>query len=184
MWKAKKEYIFVTGTRSHSGIDYQNFEGVLSELVDLQQYRQTGAGIKTSVRRKLKTKINDWFYFEARHFIGRSIIPHGRSTSHKRSQMWNVMNAALKSREEEETADWPHLLAFGHTHYYDYSENAWGGSVILPCWKAAGDVYGDEIMDGHIDLGVFKLIVGPEEDQWGFAKRIYNASVVSRVESR
>jgi hypothetical protein len=185
MWKAKEEYIIVTGTKAHSGVGSQNFEPAVATALERTVFEQTGDLPKVSVRRKLKTTINDWFLLEARHFIGRSVIPHGRATAPLRSQMWNVMNAAIRSYEEEKPAHYPQLIVFGHTHYYMYAENAWGSTMILPCWKAAGDAYGDELMDGHIDLGIVKVIVGPSKEVgWAKAPRLYSASVVSRTESR
>ena len=185
MWDAVDEYILVTGTRSHSTVAYQNLEPLVATALEAEIFKTSGKIPKVSVRRKLKTKINDWFILEARHFIGRSVIPHGRSTAPTRSQMWNVLNAAIKSYEEEKPIEYPQILIFAHVHYYNYTENAWGATLICPSWQALGDPYGDEMMDGHVDLGVVKLVVGPDkESSWGKATRLYSASLISRMESR
>ena len=185
MWKAKREYILVSGTQAHSGVSHQSFEPAVATALQAVIYQQSGDMPQVSVRRKLKTTINDWFFLEARHFINRSVIFHGRNTAPARSQMWNILNSALSAYEKGRPIRWPDLLVFGHTHYYTYQENPWVATKILPSWKASGDKYGDELMDGHIDLGVFKLVVGPtKEESWGKSVRIYQASLVDRVESR
>lgn len=185
MWEAVDEYILITGTRSHSQVSYQNLEPLVATAIESEVFKASGRMVKVSVRRKLRTYINNWFHLEARHFINSSIIMHGRSTAPMRSQMWNVLNAALKSYDHEEPARYPHLLVFAHTHYYNYTENAWGATLICPCWQALGDPYGDEMMDGHVDLGVVKLVVGPEEHKvWGKSTKLYPATVASNLESR
>lgn len=185
MWNAKEEYIIITGTKVHTHLQHQELEEVLKDKIQLTSLKKYNNSTKVSVRRKLKTTINEWFLTEARHFVSRSIIPHGRATAPMRSQMWNVMNSALDSYLSEQPAHYPQLLVFGHTHYYQRTDNAWGSTCILPSWKAIGDKYGDEICDGHIDVGcVVTQFSGEDEKRWNFEKRLYQANVVSRTESR
>ena len=95
------------------------------------------------------------------------------------------MNAALSSYQEEKPVKYPDLLVFGHTHYYQKTENAWGDTVILPSWKAIGDKFGDEICDGHIDIGLGASFHSDEDiKRWHWDKRLYLANVVTRTESR
>ena len=185
MQRPKKEVILVTGTRYHDQHKNQQFERVFAERVRTQMIEKYDRRIRISVRRKLKTMINSWFMLEARHNIGGSSIPHGRATAPLRSQAWNVLNAAISARESGKPVKWPDLLVFAHRHYYMAAENAWGDVVVLPSWQALGGVYGDEICDGHVDLGLIKLRVGAtKETGWSRKKRLYQAGVVPRLEAR
>jgi hypothetical protein len=184
-WKAKKEYILVRGTRVHVSVQFQELEEIATAIIKNKCQEKYGIIPKVTIHSKLKTTINNWFLVEARHFIGASVIPHGRSTAPMRSQMWNILNAALKSYEDEAPVHWPQLLVFAHTHYYNYTDNAWGATMILPAWKALGDKFGDEICDGHVDLGIVKTIIeGEDTKKWTKDVRLYNAGVVSRTEHR
>ena len=185
MQEAQKEYIIITGTKIHTHLQDQQLEENLADKIRLKSFELYGFIPRVTVRRKLKTMINDWFLVEARHFISRSIIPHGRATAQIRAQMWNVMNAALASFLQDEPIKYPDLLVFGHTHYYQEAANAWGKTVILPAWKAIGDKFGDEICDGSINIGtVITCHSDKDEKRWFMDERLYLANVVSRTESR
>jgi hypothetical protein len=185
MQEAQEEYIIITGTKVHTHLEDQEIEENLADKIKLKSLELYGHVPKVTVRRKLKTTINGWFTAEARHFISRSIIPHGRATAQIRTQMWNIMNAALAASVSDEPIEYPDLLVFGHTHYYQEAANAWGRTVILPSWKAIGDKFGDEICDGHIDVGLVGTFFSNEDEkQWHMKERLYLASVVSRTESR
>ena len=185
MQKPKKEVILIAGTRYHVNHDDQAFDIVCAERIKTEMLRKYDREVKVSIRRKLKTSINDWFVIEARHFIGGSSIPHGRATAPLRSQAWNVLNAALSAKDKGEVPRWPDLMVFGHRHYYMAAENAWGDVVVLPAWSGLGGVYGDEICDGHVDLGLVKVTVGAtKEAGWKRDKILFSAGVVPRLESR
>jgi hypothetical protein len=185
MLKPKKEVILITGTPYHVEHKGQTFDLVVSDRIKLKMLEKYGRKIKVTIRRKITTTINGWFTLEARHSIGGSSIPHGRATSALRSQAWAVLNSALAAREAQEAPAWPDLMVFAHRHYYMASENAWGDVLILPCWSALGGKYGDEMCDGHVDLGLCKLIVGAtKENGWKREKKLYQAGVVQRTESR
>jgi len=56
---------------------------------------------------------------------------------------------------------------------------------VLPGWQAEGGVYGDEICDGIVNLGMVKVEVGNKEsDGWQRDKMITSAAVVPYMESR
>lgn len=185
MWRPKSEYIIITGTKTHTHVMHQELEPLLIAQIENTHRKLYNEEIKVTVRRKLNTTINDYFFFSCRHFINTSIIFHGRTTPVVRAQMWDILNGALKAFQEESPVRWPDLLAFGHAHYYDFHRNAWGATLVLPSWKAKGDKFGDEICSGHIDLGVTKIQIGDtREDGWTEETKLYNAGVVSRLESR
>jgi hypothetical protein len=185
MWRPKTEYIIITGTKTHTHVMQQELEPLFVSLLENEHRKQYGEDIKVTVKRKLNTLINDWFLLSARHFVSSSTVYYSRSTAPVKSQMWSVLNSAIKAYENESPVKWPNLLVFGHTHYYDFHENAWGATLVLPSWKALGDKYGEEICDGHVDLGAFKLEVSDtEEEGWSWDKRLYYAGVAPRMESR
>jgi hypothetical protein len=185
LWKPMREYILIRGTPFHVAVDNQEMEEVAASVIRQRHWELYKEDIKVSVYSRLETYINDWFLLDARHKIGKSVVPYGRNTAPVRNQTWGVLNAALKSRRGEKPASWPHLKVFAHVHYYTYSENAWGAVLVLPAWQATGDKYGEEQCDGHVDVGVVKLIVGDtEEEGWTKQVRLYDASVVSRTGQR
>ena len=184
-WNASEEYIIITGTKVHTHLQHQQLEEILSDKIKLVCQELYGTTPIVSVRRKLTTTINSWFSVQARHFISRSVIPHGRFTAQARSQMWEILNSAMKSAQSSTPAKWSDLLMFGHAHYYSHTDNGFGETVILPSWKAIGDKFGDEICDGHIDLGCVGTFISDEDEkQWLLRKRIYMANVISRTENR
>jgi hypothetical protein len=185
MWKPTTEYIIITGTKTHTHVLHQELEKLLIDIIKQKHWDLYRKEIEVTVHRKLNTRINDWFFLSARHFINSSSIPHGRVTPIVRSQMWGILNAALKSFQEEGPLEWPDLLVFGHVHYYDFHKNAWGATLVVPCFKGIGDKFGDELCDGSVNLGVSKIVIeDTREEGWKEDTRLYNASVVSRVESR
>jgi len=177
MWDAVDEYIIVSGTPYHTSVDGEPLDiNIKSSLSD--QLRMMGnVTTKTTYTRKDKSIINGWFRLETRHKIGRSTIPHGKSTPQVRAKIWNVLNAALKHDH------WAHLIVFAHVHYWNLQRDSFGTVLSLPCWQAIGSRYGDEECDGHIDIGALKLIVG-DEPEWNLTEDIYPASMTSRWESR
>ena len=180
LWCAKKEYILITGTVAHTTAQLQEMEEHAAAIIQSKQ-----PDVKVSIRRKLNTSINGWFNLQARHFIGGSAIPHGRATAPLRSQLWQDLNSFLKSTVNGTPARRTHLHIFGHVHYYTQIRNARGCVVTMPCWKALGDKFGEEICDGAVDMGTLKLIVGDtEEEGWSLSERLYLPGVISRMESR
>ncbi len=169
MWKPKRQMVLVAGTQYHVGGDMIDAESVMAK-------RMKEGGRDCFFTRKLNMEINGWFRLEVRHYTGSSTIPHGRHTAAAKSRTWNVLNAAQRNGK------WPHLIVRAHVHYWQYSEDAWGASMTLPGWQALGGRYGDEICDGHVDMGLVKLRVGAKkEDGWAWEKKLYQAAVVDRV---
>jgi len=184
-WNAKTEYIIVAGTRYHETSDGWPTGKRVCDKIKLICHARGQHKIKVSYARKLNTTINGWFRLQARHKIGRSVVPYGRNTSPVRSKVWSVLNAALQSAVRGKAARWPHLLLFSHVHYWLFQQSSWGAVAVTPCWQAIGSRYGDEECDGQIDLGCFKLTVGAKEsDGWRLEHRVYPAGLVDRLERR
>jgi len=175
-----QEYIYISGTPYHK--DSMDFERHTCEALENILARTKRGEVKVTFRRKLKTTSNGWFRLEARHKIGASRVPYCRNTAPGRAKTWQVLNAALSSQRSGEPAAWPHLMMYGHVHYYAFAEDAFGATMTVPSWQAIGSKYGDEECEGHIDLGAVVLEVG--DDEWTYRKRLYAAGVVDRTESR
>jgi hypothetical protein len=173
MWKPK-EVVIIQGTAYHTG-DTVAHEAFLAKLI-------AKAGVPCTFHRKLRARVNGWFKFQARHFIGHSALPYGIFTSPARSQTGQVLNAAIEARDAGKTPDWPQLSMFAHAHVYGFAESAQGAVVRLPCWKATGDAYGDLKCDGHIDLGAFQFTVGADKKEgWSWERKLYPARLESRT---
>jgi hypothetical protein len=185
MWRAKTEYIITAGTRYHETDDGWPIGERIKKYLELLCHKGGQPKVKVTYRSKLNTTINGWFRLQARHKIGSSTIPHGRTTAPARSKIWGVINAALNSSRNGGVATWPHLVVFSHVHYFLVQEDAFGAVAVTPCWQALGGRYGDEQCDGHVDIGCYKLTVGAKEgDGWLLDKRVYQAGLEHRVESR
>jgi len=184
-WDATREYIIVSGTGYHTEADGQELDRMVCGYLSEKLRQRGNADVKVSYRRKLKTTVNGWFQLEARHKIGRSTIPWGRSTAQARAKYWQVITAALSARRSGKPVSWPHLLLFAHVHFWNVQEDAYGAVVSLPCWQALGGRYGEKEMDGHCDIGAMKLEIGATEDEgWGKSQRLYPAAATERTEHR
>ena len=178
MWDAVDEYIIVSGTPYHTSVNGQPVDSFIEQSLSDQLRMLGNTTTKTTYTRKDKSIINGWFRLETRHKIGRSVIPHGKSTPQTRAKIWNVLNAALKGDK------WAHLMVFAHVHYWNEQGDAFGKVISLPCWQAIGSRYGDEECDGHIDIGAVKLVISEEENKWQLTPLIYGASMTSRWKNR
>ena len=166
MWEPKEVFL-VSGTAYHVGV--KSCEEKIAETLN------DFCGIKATYIRKLNLTINNWFKLQARHFISGSSSPQGRATAAGRANMWEVLNAYQTG---DKAAD---LSVFAHVHYYDLHQNAFGTTMILPCFQAHGTPYGDEKCDGHIDIGMVQVIIGKtEKDGWTWSKQLYSAKVKSK----
>jgi hypothetical protein len=171
MWNPKQVAV-VEGSAYHTG-DTVQYERFLAGYLDRE-------GIPATFHTKFRAKINGWFKLQARHKVGRSVVPWGIHTAPSRSQTNQVINAAIEAKSKGAPIDWPHLSIFSHVHYWSYSESAQGAVMTTPCWKAIGDRYGDTQCDGHVDVGVVHITVG-NKGEWSWRKRLYPARLESRT---
>lgn len=159
MWPAK-EIVLTTGTPYHTGDMVQHEENIKNLL--------EARGSKCQYLYSLDIVVNGWFRVFARHHIGSSSVPHGRGTAPTRAKVWKQLNASIKG------AAAPNLCVFSHTHYYNFTEDAFGSTVILPCWQGPGGRYGESKCDGHIDIGYFKTTIGDKATRsWSWEKTLY-----------
>jgi hypothetical protein len=130
----------------------------------------------TTFHRKLNLEVAGWWRGQFRHKIGSSSVPYGAATAPSRSKIWGVINAYGDGKKA------PHLSVFSHTHRWNYSEDAFGATMITPAWQAIGSDHGDRACDGHVDLGAVQLTIGKTEAEgWSWKKRLYPAAVADRT---
>jgi len=189
MWGATSEYIIITGSGYHEDADGHQFSrAVVDKLTILCEQAANGKtrdAVKVSWHQKMTTTVNGWFRLSARHKIGRSSVPYGATTPQARSKMWNVLNEAIRSDEDDKPAKWPHLLVFSHVHYRNYHEDDFGAVCSLPCWQDIGTRFGNEQCDGHISLGCARLTVeAVKEEGWCMDWKTYQPGSGTRVEHR
>lgn len=169
-WPAK-EIILVSGTPYHVGDATQHEENVANLL--------RAAGKKVVYVYSLDVLVNGWFRIFARHFVGSSGVPQGRGTAPERSKMWKHLNAGLKHAQP------PNLCVFAHVHYYNLTDNAFGATVTLPCWQGPGGRFGESKCDGHIDIGLFRTVIGSNKSRsWSWEKTLYPVEDPQRLLQR
>ena len=96
-----------------------------------------------------------------RHFVGRSVIPHGRFTAPAREQLWNLLFA---QRGEYPAAD---VIIRSHVHYYGYSGTGTGVAITTPAMQGYGSKFGMKIATGTVDVGFLTMeIYGPKKYTW------------------
>jgi hypothetical protein len=184
-WIPKKEIIVVSGTPYHTCTDGQDWEREVCVRLERNLLDKGLKKVKVSYRTKLKAIFNGWYRIEARHKVGRSTVPYGRKTAPERYKYWNVINAAMRARRNQEVPSWPHLCVFAHVHYWGGAFDTAGSVMTLPCWQALGSLYGDTNCEGAIDVGMVKTVVGAtEEDGARSFGRIYDAGMVDRWEHK
>lgn len=171
-----KEYFLLAGTPYHVNAGAQSLDCLVVSLLNER-------GCKASYHQKLKLQIANWFYLQARHKIGSSGIPHGRHTAPSRSKTWDAVNAAIRSNATGKPVHLANLLVFGHVHYWTYCEDAQGAAITMPSYQALGGKYGDSQCDGHVDIGMVKILVG-EKGDWSWEKRIHTPNMISRTVKR
>jgi len=175
-WNAKEIWM-VSGTPRHTGQSQMWEKDIAAQLRRM--------GFTVNFRTKAKIEFCGWYKVECRHKISRSAVFHGRATAPLRAQGWNVIGAAMNSRNTGRVASWPHLCCYAHVHYGQHLWNAFGSVVTLPSWQAHGSRYPDETCDGHIDLGAYQELVPEEEGarvEWEM--KVYPGGVVDRWDRR
>lgn len=117
-----------------------------------------------NIAKELGAKIEGKLFFEvegmminARHFVSRSIIPHGRATSLMRDMMWNVLQAA---EEEEPRAN---ILIRSHVHYHLWVEQPGKVMFTTPALQLARGRFGSRECVGEVHWGGIRLTLNKGE---------------------
>ena len=135
---------FSTGTPYHVGKE-ENFEELLA------------SNFGKTVDKTIDLDIDGWIV-NAKHHIGRSIIPHGRFTPGARAQLWNALQA--------DTGNYPKadIIIRSHVHYYTQARYSKKIMITTPCMQAPFTIYGDRC-EGIVNLGWMYIDIEPKDDK-------------------
>jgi hypothetical protein len=104
------ENCLLYGSDYHVGVTQDDEDEVAKEVENLQEIGCVG-----------QYEVEGWV-FNAKHYIGRSSIPHGRFTQVARDRLWNLIWSA---RGEYPKA---HIVLRYHVHYFTFcGEDDWTG---------------------------------------------------------
>ena len=96
-----------------------------------------------------------------KHHLGRSGVPHGRTSAILKDALWNQLWAA---RGEYAQAD---ILLRSHVHYHNYAGNSNTLAMTLPALQGYGTKFGGRRMSGTVDVGFVVFdIYGPNDYTW------------------
>lgn len=144
--------LFIAGTAYHTGKD-GDWESLTAKEFDAELYSN------------LFYKI-EGVTLNARHFVGRSTVPYGRTTAVTKENVWNL----IKSEDGWE----PRAQVFirSHVHYFVYSGDARSLALTTPCLQLPGGLFGDRMCTGTVDVGLAWLVIdGPHfELKWRLFK--------------
>ena len=145
--------IVTKGTPSHVGDD-ECFE-------DLFARRAEAAGIKYAAGDYVQFAMEDTLVaFGAKHKVGSSAVPHGRSTAINRAVLWQQIWEDAGRREPED------VVLRSHVHYYRYSGDADRLGMVLPALQAARTEFGARQCDGLVDYGFVTFDVEGDAYSW------------------
>lgn len=109
---------------------------------------------------------HDWLdvnglVFDYRHYVGRSIIPHGRHTSVSRERLWNLLWA--------EWDEYPKAQVFlrSHVHYFNFCGGYKWLALTTPALQGPKTKFGTRQSTGTVDFGIVSFdVVDREEWTW------------------
>lgn len=140
---------------------------------------ETGEDFEYNIAKQLDAKIEGRLFFEvegltidARHKVGRSIIPHGRATPLLREMMWNMLEAAEK---EEPRAN---ILIRSHVHYHIWVEQVKRVMFSTPALQLSRGRFGSRECTGETHWGAIRLtlkdgnIIGRDINVWNLRSNI------------
>lgn len=142
---AKPKFVFMSyGTPYHTGAS-EDWEDLVAERVGAVKIGghdwvgiMPGGDIEKSY---------DGLVFDYRHFVSRSVIPHGRHTSIARERLWNLLWA---EHGEYPKAD---VILRSHVHYLAGAFGSNWRAIALPALQAKTK-FGTRIATGTVDLGI------------------------------
>lgn len=141
-WKTKNIFV-VAGTAYHTGRG-EDWEQQLAEKV------------KGTFHDVLTLEVNG-LIIEARHQVGRSVIPHGRATAPLRELMWNALGALFKRNVQAD------VILRSHVHYRFNIECEMGRVVLSPALQI-NSRFGKRVCSGMVDVGFVWFDIWSKED--------------------
>lgn len=144
--EAEAKHIVMTyGTPYHTGVT-EDFEYQLSKKVNADK-----------IGGQEWVDVNG-LIFDMKHFVSKSIIPHGRHTSINRDQIWNMFwaEAQLTPRSD--------VFIRSHVHYFVYSGYDGKLMIITPALQAFKTKFGMKIPVNLVDIGLISFDVESKEE--------------------
>jgi hypothetical protein len=145
--KAKHKAI-VAGTPYHTGVT-EDFE------------RDVADGVNAKFGSHEWPEVNG-VIFDCKHFIGSSVIPHGRYTSLARDQLWNQ----LWSIDGQQPL--ANIVIRSHVHYFKYEGDADVLCMTTPALQGYGSKFGARRCSGRVDIGLVSFDI---DEKGGYSWR-------------
>jgi len=144
LWEAP-QIIMTYGSPYHTGIE-EDWEAELA--------KDLGATIVNH-----KSLDIEGVTIDVRHFVSRSIIPHGRYTPLAREKLWNL----LWNEKGVAKAD---LIIRSHVHYYLFAEDSSTAYIVTPALQGPGSKFGTRRCSGIVDVGIGSLDIENGRYAW------------------
>ena len=139
MYAGAKEVHLIYGTPFHAGND-EDMENIVADLVSAD-----------SIKDHAWIDVNG-LIFDVKHFIGSSVIPHGRATAILRDALWNV----LWNREEgQPLAD---VFIRSHVHYHAFAGDNSKLCIVTPALQSYSKI-GTRRYSGLVHYGFISFDV-------------------------
>jgi hypothetical protein len=154
-----KAWCFVFGTPYHTG------KASHQEMKIAQWYADRLPDGKVTIGAHEWPDVSGWV-FDVKHKVGGSTIPHGRSTSIMKEDLWNLAWNDLGGQPRSD------ILVRGHVHYFNVVHRNVKGRrkymATMPALQALGTNYGGEQCSGTVDYGFCFVDVPKNEGnpQW------------------
>lgn len=139
--EAEAKHIVMTyGTPYHTGVS-EDFEHYIAEKVKAEK-----------IGGQEWVDVNG-LIFDMKHFVGRSVIPHGRHTAINRDQLWNMYWA------EADMTPRGDVFIRSHVHYFVYSGYDSKLMIATPGLQAFKTKFGMKIPVNQVDIGLISFDV-------------------------
>lgn len=131
----RENFYAVYGTPFHTAGTYSYEDNFAAEL---------GIAKPKTVQR---LNIGGLVRINAKHTVSRSSIPYGQGTPTYKEMVNEILNAAL---QEDASAD---ICVRGHAHYSVGMRVRDHESIVVPCLKYPGSVFGRKLPEAQYDMG-------------------------------
>jgi hypothetical protein len=131
----KKNFYCVYGTPFHTAGTY-SYENNFAQCFGIAKPKTTQL-----------INFGDMVRVNVRHTVGRSSIPYGQGTPTYKEMVNEIINAAL---QEDDSAD---ICIRGHAHYSVSMRVRDHESIVVPCLKYPGSVFGRKLPETQYDMG-------------------------------
>ena len=126
--------IMTYGTAYHTGKE-EDWETMLARELDATITNHKALDIEGTI-------------IDIRHFVSRSIIPHGRYTPVVREKLWNLIWADAKGLAKAD------IFIRSHVHYYLFAQDSNTTYIVTPALQGPGSKFGTRICSGIVDVGM------------------------------